>query len=120
NEPGPLSLALVTRNGVSREKLEVLLLGSVAVALTGSPRGKLAGVRNINETAPVPSVVTFWKPRKVCPLPKPLKSRMELAKNSMRKVVFAVLCRDPLIIVPPPLAGKAEYKVGKAWLLLTP
>jgi hypothetical protein len=85
------------------ENSDVLAAGSVAVAVnTVSPTGS-ANVAGPKATLPLPSVVTFWKPRKCLPSPKPDVEHAGLPKNSTRNVVFGVLFSVPeSATLPPP------------------
>ena len=60
------------------EKVEVLLAGSVAVAVTSSPSGSYAAKLNVKVATPFSPVVTVTLPRNCCPWAEP----SEFAKNS--------------------------------------
>ena len=62
-----------------------------------------AGRVTRNEALQLLLVVTLAAPRKVCPSPNPEGSHMALEKNSIRKVVLAVLLSVPCTVVLSPL-----------------
>ena len=65
------------------ENSEVLLLGSVAVAVMIGPVTAGFGAEKLKLALQDVSVVTLVKPRKVSPSPLPDGSQAELAKNSI-------------------------------------
>ena len=93
------------------ENSEVFPAGSVAVAVITASPARTAKV-TVKRERPLPSVVTRAKPRNFCPWPKPDGSPATLAKNSIRKVVFAVLRSVPRMVTRPP-ESRAEVKTGK-------
>src|SRR5437773_6727143 len=63
------------------ENSEVLLLGSVAVAVMNCPAGTDVGATKANVTEPLPLVFTVDVPRNCRPSPRPEGSRLGLEKN---------------------------------------
>jgi hypothetical protein len=99
-------------NDMHAENSEVLPCGSVAVAVTASPKaGTVATMTFIAATPPAP-VVTFAEPRKVRPSPCPAGSQLVLEKNSIVKVVEGTLVSDPSTLIPPG-ALDARVSTGK-------
>jgi hypothetical protein len=97
------------------ENSEVLLVAAlVAVAVTTSPTVVVAASVVLIVALPEPSVVTFWKPRKVRPSPLPEASHEALLKNSMRKAELALLLSVPARLVLAP-DFSAEVMTGKFW-----
>src|SRR5215475_11364827 len=76
---------------VHAENSEVLLLGSVAVAVITSPDPTVTGKVTSIVALQLPSVVMSAEPTKVSPWPNPEEWHWALSKNSTRNVVFAVL-----------------------------
>ena len=86
------------------ENSEVLLFGSVAVAVTTCPPCTLTGRVTSIVALQLASVGISLEPMKVCPSPLPSGSHCGLSKNSTRKVVLGALFKLPWILVfPPPL-----------------
>src|SRR6266480_2917715 len=81
------------------ENSEVLLLGSVAVAVMIGPVTAEFGAEKLKLALQDASVVTLVKPRKVSPSPLPDGSQAEFAKNSILNCVFGVLFKVPRIVV---------------------
>ncbi len=80
------SSAVVTTSGLTDTWLNSLVsLVAVSVAVDETMAAAVVLVK-LNDALPLVSVVTFTKPRKRCPWPKPLGSGAVLSKNSMRKV----------------------------------
>ena len=77
------------------ENSEVLLFGSVAVAVTTCPPCTLTGRVTSIVALQLASVGISLEPMKICPSPLPSGSHSGLSKNSTRKLVFAVLFRLP-------------------------
>src|SRR5438105_3940086 len=78
-------------------------LGAISVAVDVITLPPTAGkLKLVNVKLPLASVVSMTAPRKVCPSPLPLALQTALEKNSMRKVVLAVLLSDPEISTLPP------------------
>src|SRR5882724_6760240 len=71
---------LLPRTARQAENSEVLLAGSVAVALTKYPAGIARGMVLVKATLPFTGVVTFWAPRNVFPSPSPEALQAGLAK----------------------------------------
>src|SRR5436189_130003 len=78
---------------------EVLLFGSVAVAVIIGPVTNALGIEKAKFALQEASVVALVKPRKVWPSPLPDGSQAEFAKNSILNCVFAVLFKVPWIEV---------------------
>ena len=77
------------------ENSEVLLFGSVAVAVTTCPDCTLTGSVTSIVALQLASVDISLEPMKVCPSPLPSGSHSGLSKNSTRKVVLATLFKLP-------------------------
>jgi len=77
------------------ENSEVLLFGSVAVAVTTWPDCTVTGKVTLIVALQLASVGMSLKPMKVCPSPLPNGSHCTLSKNSTRKVVLAALFKLP-------------------------
>jgi hypothetical protein len=77
------------------ENSDVLLLGSVAVAVIELPLMAAVGTEKLKLALQDASVVTLVAPRNVLPSPFPDESQLVLEKNSTRKVVLAVLFKVP-------------------------
>ena len=77
------------------ENSEVLLLGSVAVAVITCPACTLTGKLTLIVALQLAAVGTSAEPMKVCPSPLPNVSHCGLSKNSTRKVVLAALFKVP-------------------------
>src|SRR5438105_2332756 len=101
------------------ENSEVSLPGLVAVAVMNWPGVTEAGSVTLKVALPSAPVVAMVKPRKVWPSPKPEGSQVGLPKNSMRKVVLAVLLSVPWIVALVPPAA-AEVSIGKFCQLFGP
>lgn len=101
----------VTVAGIHAENSDVLLFGSVAVAVTTFPAP--TGVSSVALICAMQSapVVTSVAPRKTAPSPLPEVSQTGLAKNSTRYVEFATESRVPVTVVTP-LAELAEVNTG--------
>ena len=89
----------------------MLLLGSVAVAVTASPAPLGEFRSKLKLTFPLPSVVTGVEPWKTLPSPKPEELQAGFEKNSIRKVVLGVLFNVPLTVVVPPTVA-ADVRTG--------
>ena len=85
------------------ENSDVLFAGSVAVAVITLPTDTGTGRMAVNPFEQLPSVVTILSPRYVCPSPFPVGSQEGLAKNWIRKTVFALLLSVPstAVLAPP-------------------
>jgi hypothetical protein len=81
--------------GLHAENSDVLLFGSVAVAVTTWPDWTFTGRLTFIGALQLPSVMMLVEPMKVCPWPKPEEWHWALSKNSTRNVVFAVLSKLP-------------------------
>src|SRR5437879_3617956 len=79
------------RTAAHRENSEVLLPGSVAVAVMHCPRGTVTIKLRLKPASPDEFVVTCTEPRNVCPSPYPEGSGCGLTKNSRWKVVRRAL-----------------------------
>jgi len=77
------------------ENSEVLLLGSVAVAVITCPVRTLTGKVTLIVAIQLGAVGMLAEPMKVCPSPLPKVSHCELSKNSTRKVVLGALFKLP-------------------------
>ena len=77
------------------ENSEVLLLGSVAVAVTTCPDCTVTGKVTLNAAVQITTVGMSAEPMKVCPSPLPEEWHWALSKNSTRKVVSATLFKNP-------------------------
>ena len=77
------------------ENSEVLLFGSVAVAVTTWPDCTVTGKVTLIVALQLASVGMSLKPMKVCPSPLPNGSHCTLSKNSTRNVVLGVLFKLP-------------------------
>lgn len=77
------------------ENSDVLLFGSVAVAVTTCPDCTLTGKVTFIGALQLPSVIMLANPMKVCPSPLLSGSHCGLSKNSTRKLVFAALFKLP-------------------------
>ena len=77
------------------ENSEVLLFGSVAVAVTTCPDCTVTGKVTLIVVLQLASVGMSAEPMKVCPSPLPNGSHCELSKNSTRKLVFGMLFKLP-------------------------
>ena len=111
SDPAPLSLVLVTSQDTGAtarqaENSEVLLLGSVAVAVTAAPT-VVSGMLAVKLALPVPSVVADIDAQKGLSFAVPGSVAAAFEKNSRRKVVFAPLFRVPRIVVTVPLTVAA-------------
>ena len=101
------------------ENSEVLLFGSVAVAVKiVCPPGTAKGPA-VKVALQLPSVGTLAKPRNVRPSPLPEAWQATFEKNSTRNVVLAVLFSVPEIVTLPPAIG-AAVRTGKFWKLFGP
>ena len=95
------------------ENSEVLLLGSVAVAVMSWPTVTAAEKAAVKLTLPPSSVVTSLKPRNVSPSPFPDGSHAALAKSSTRKAVLGELSSvPPTVMVPEPVV--ADVNTGSS------
>jgi hypothetical protein len=95
-----VALAAGMGTATQAENSEVLLAGSVAVAVIACPPATATGSVALKGALPVPSVATVMAPRNACPSPWPDASHAALEKNSMLKPgVLGVLSRDPSIVV---------------------
>ena len=93
---------------------------TVAVALTTWPTATLTDDNTeVNEALPKVSVVTLAEPRKTFPPPLPLASPTAELKYSTRNVVFAVLFKEAMTVVLPPVALE-DNSTGKFWPKLLP
>src|SRR5262245_14248897 len=92
----------------------------VAVAEIAVPNAAWYANVPVLDTAPVASVVTKTKPRKVLPSPNPDESAVGLANSSIRKVVFGVLTRVKLTVMDVPPTIVAEVTVGKFCRVFAP
>jgi hypothetical protein len=106
----PVGDGVTTTTAWQSENSDVLPLGSVAVAVTTpvAPVGRVA----LRTALPEPSVVAVVAPRNVWPSPKKVASQAALAKNSIRKIVLAVLLSEPVTVVLAP-SEIAEVRTGK-------
>ena len=77
------------------ENSEVLLLGSVAVAVITWPPCTTTGKVTLMVALQVASVGMSLEPMKVCPSPLPSESHCGLSKNSTRKMVLGALFNVP-------------------------
>jgi hypothetical protein len=77
------------------ENSEVLLFGSVAVAVTTCPPCTLTGRVTSIVALQLASVGISLEPMKVCPSPLPSGSHCGLSKNSTRKVELGALFKLP-------------------------
>lgn len=102
--------AVTTRQA---ENSEVLLFGSVAVAVMNWPAESEVG--KLKLALQLALVVTVIEPMNVCPSPLPEGSQEVLAKNWMVNVVPAVLFSVPWTDVV-----EAEVKTGKFCRLFAP
>ena len=80
---------------VQVENSDVLLFGSVAVAVTTCPDCTVTGRLTSIVALQLASVGMSAEPMKVCPSPFPSGSHCGLSKNSTRKVVLGALFRVP-------------------------
>src|SRR5262249_31385260 len=96
---------------------EVLLFGSVAVAVMTCPTGTMAAKLAVKLALPPASGGTVGVPSGVAPPPDPDAAPTGLAKSSSVKVVLGVLLSVPVTTVPAgPLL--ARPRTGKfCWLL---
>jgi hypothetical protein len=95
------------------------LAGSVAVDVMNCWPAGAGPAAAVKLALPLPSVVTFAKPRNVSPSPYRDGSHDVLEKNSSLKVVFGELFSVPsTVVLPPELL--AEVSTGKFWRLLAP
>src|SRR2546430_8652785 len=94
------------------ENSEVLLFGSVAVAVIIGPGPESFGNEKLKLAVHDASVVVLTNPRKRWPSPFPDRSQAAFAKNSIRNCVFAVLFKVPRIVVVVESAV-AEVITGK-------
>src|SRR5439155_19852883 len=101
------------------ENSEVLLLGSVAVAVMIWPGGRSVGCMKAMLALPVASVAARAELMKVRPSPLPEEWQLVFEKNSMRKDVLARLLSAPSINVPAPVFRAAE-RTGKFCTLFGP
>lgn len=99
---------------------EVLLLGSVAVAVTACPTVTALGTVSAMLAFPLPSVPTVVDPRKTFPSPFPAASQVGTEKNStVNGVVLGRLLNVPrMLVLPPP--DSADDRTGKFCSLLAP
>src|SRR5579862_3544466 len=86
---GALLEAWLRRGGLNSE---VLLWGSVAVAVKKGELFGGNGPRKVNVAVPLAFVITFWKPRRK----RPEGALTSLAKNSILNSVFGKLVRIPV------------------------
>jgi hypothetical protein len=102
------------------ENSEVLLLGSVAVAVMASPMETVTESVASNEPEQLASVETVVGPRNNFPSPNPEGSQDGLAKSSIRNgPVLAVLSNVPwMLVVPTPAV--TEVMTGKFCFRLEP
>jgi hypothetical protein len=77
------------------ENSEVLLFGSVAVAVTTCPDCRVTDKVTLIIPLQLASVGMLAEPMKVCPSPLPSESHSVLSKNSTRKVVLSALFKLP-------------------------
>ena len=77
------------------ENSEVLLLGSVAVAVITCPDCTVTGKVTLIVAVQLAAVGMSAEPMKVCPSPLANGSHCGLSKNSTRKVVLGALFRLP-------------------------
>ncbi len=112
-EPGPVFtvwfcgqvIVHPAATGLHSENSEVLLAGSVAVAVKmvwPGGTGKTSGPKLALQVA---FVVTTANPRNVWPSPLPRGSQITFEKNSIRKVVLAALLSVPEIVTLPAATG---------------
>jgi len=80
---------------IQAENSEVLLLGSVAVAVTTCPDCTVTGRLTLIIALQLASVGMSLDPMKVSPWPKPEEWHWTLSKNSIRNVVFGALSKLP-------------------------
>ena len=90
------------------------------MAVIASPTLEAPRPVAVNEASPFESVVTLTKPTYRSPSGLPAASGPGLAKNSMRKVLFAELPREPItvVVVPAPAAvstGADWRPLGACW-----
>ncbi len=95
------------------ENSDVLLFGSVAVAVIKSPTPTVAPKVAVKLALPFPSVVTSLKPKKVSPSPLPEGSQALLEKNSSLNWVLAVLLSVPSMVVLPLSAEVLDEPVSE-------
>ena len=80
---------------VHAENSDVLLFGSVAVAVITSPDCTVTGKVTLIVALQLASVSMSAEPMKVSPSPLPNESHSALSKNSTRKVVLGALFKLP-------------------------
>jgi hypothetical protein len=104
----PTSAGTVTHS----ENSDVFPIESVAVAVTTCPGARPTGSTTLIGALQKASVATDVDPINVAPWPKPEESHELLEKNSILKVLDAVLSRLPLMTVFMPLDW-ADVRFGK-------
>jgi len=90
-----VGVGVVPTTTLHAENSEVLLLGSVAVAVTTCPDSTVTGKVTLIVALQLASVGMSAEPMKVCPSPLPEEWHWALSKNSTRKVVLGALFKLP-------------------------
>ena len=100
-EPGVGDGAAIT--SIHSENSDVLLFGSVAVAVMKWPTGTVSGKVTEKLASPLPLVVTSVEPRKFSPSPYPVGSDDASEKNSSLNSVLAMLFSVPSMVMLRPI-----------------